>query len=248
MARAPGSTVVFVGPTLAADEAAALAPDAELHPPVAVLDVLRLLRRRRPPARLAIIDGYFERMAAVWHKELLLALEEGVEVWGAASMGALRAAELAAHGMRGVGAIYRDFARGRLVADAEVAVAHLPGAFGYQPVSVALVDVRDALAGARRAGALTAAEVRAALAAATACFYGDRTWEQVTAPLSAATTARFAAWRAEARPGRKAADARLLLRTLAATPVAAVVAAPVPRTWAFAHALRLAARRRSPAR
>ena len=85
-------------------------------------------------------------MAAVWHKEILLALERGIEVWGAASMGALRAAELAPFGMRGVGAIYRAFARGALVADDEVAVAHLPAAQGYRAVSDALVNLRDGLA------------------------------------------------------------------------------------------------------
>lgn len=246
-ATAAGATLVFVGPTLPAAEVAALLPAAELHPPVAVLDVLRLLhaRRRRLPARLAIIDGYFERMAAVWHKELLLALEHGVEVWGAASMGALRAAELAPYGMRGVGAIFRGFASGRLHADAEVAVAHLPGEWGYQPVSVALVDVRDAVARARTAKVLTAAGATALLAAATATFYGDRTWDGLGAALPAAARTRFAAWLAATRPGCKADDARELLRTLAATPPAPTRGAAVPRTWAFAHALHLAARPRT---
>jgi hypothetical protein len=240
-----GELVVFVGPTLPAAEVKALLPDAEVRPPVAVLDVLRLLheRRRRLPARLAIVDGYFERMAAVWHKELLLALEHGVEVWGAASMGALRAAELAPHGMVGVGAIYRGFASGRLRADADVAVAHLPGEWGYQPVSVALVDVRDALARARRAKVITAAHVAAARAVAERTFYGDRTWELVIAPLPARPRARLAAWLARERPSRKADDARELLRALATTPPAPARGAPVPRTWAFAHALRLAGAR-----
>src|SRR5262249_8598482 len=117
-------TIVFVGPTLPAAEIAARLPGARALPPVAVGDVLALLRRRGA-ARIAIIDGAFEHMAAVWHKEILLAIERGIAVWGAASMGALRAAELAPFGMRGVGAIYRAFAAGRLVADDEVAVAHL---------------------------------------------------------------------------------------------------------------------------
>ena len=69
--------------------------------------MLRASRER--VQRIAIIDGYFERMAAVWHKEILVALEKGIAVWGAASMGALRAAELAPFGMVGVGAIYQAF-------------------------------------------------------------------------------------------------------------------------------------------
>ena len=130
--------LVFVGPTLAAAEVRARLPDAVVLPPVAVGEVLARVRRR-PPRVIAIIDGYFERMAAVWHKELLCALARGVAVWGAASMGALRAAELAPFGMRGVGPIYRAFARGALVADDEVAVAHLPAAHGYRAISDALV-------------------------------------------------------------------------------------------------------------
>jgi hypothetical protein len=243
-----GATIVFLGPSLPAVEAKALLPAAELLPPVAVLDVIRLLhaRRARLPARLAIVDGYFERMAAVWHKELLLAIEQGVEVWGAASMGALRAAELAHFGMRGVGAIFDGFARGRLAADAEVAVAHLPAEWGYQPVSVALVDVRDALARARRAQVIDARAATTVLAAATRTFYAERTWDGLAAVLPAAARARLTAWLAEVRPSRKADDARLLLRTLARTPPPAARArsAPVPRTWAFAHALRLARRSR----
>ena len=52
MARRDGGTIVFLGPSLPAAEARARLPDAELAPPVAVLDVARLLRRRRP-ARLS---------------------------------------------------------------------------------------------------------------------------------------------------------------------------------------------------
>lgn len=229
-------TIVFVGPTLPADEAARLLPGATIAPPVAVGDVLRLLRRRARPRRLAIIDGYFERMAAVWHKELLLALERGVEVWGAASMGALRAAELAPFGMIGVGAIYRQFAAGTLEADDEVAVAHLPGEYGYRATSDALVNLRDGLA---RAPMLTP-RLRAALVElARARFYRERSWERLIADARAAglparPLAALAAW---PKPDRKAADARLLLRRLARAPRrddrGPRVAVRVPRTWAL---------------
>ncbi|MBA3541598.1 MAG: TfuA domain protein, core, partial [Deltaproteobacteria bacterium] len=56
------TTHIFAGPTLAAAEIAARVPDAIIHPPVAVGDVWRLARRRGV-TRIAIIDGYFERMA-----------------------------------------------------------------------------------------------------------------------------------------------------------------------------------------
>lgn len=224
---------MFVGPTLPAAEVAARLPGAIIRPPVGVGDVLSLARRRRGASvkRIAIIDGYFERMAAVWHKEILLALERGIAVWGAASMGALRAAELAAFGMRGVGAIYRDFARGVLTADDEVAVAHLPAAYGYRATSDALVNLRDGIARAPMVGSRT----RAALVElARARFYRERSWATLVADARAAGLPRsqidgLAAWR---KPDRKAADARLLLRRLAvdARPPPPV---RVPRTWAL---------------
>jgi hypothetical protein len=127
-AASPGELLVFVGPSLPAAEARQLAPRAQIRPPIAVGELLELALGpvARRPGCVVILDGYLERMAAVWHKEILVALERGIAVWGGASMGALRAAELAPWGMIGAGEIYEAFARGELSADDEVAVAHLP--------------------------------------------------------------------------------------------------------------------------
>jgi hypothetical protein len=234
-----GTTAVFVGPTLASAEVAARLPAARVLPPVAVGDVLALARRRGI-SRIAIIDGAFEHMAAVWHKEILIALERGIAVWGAASMGALRAAELARFGMRGVGGIYRDFAAGRLVADDEVAVAHLPAAYGYRATSEALVNLRHGIA---RAPMLRAATRAALVELARARFYRERSWDTLLEDARAAGLPRraideLAAW---PKPDRKAADARLLLRRLDQRPPRDIQrfsdgAGPplrVPRTWAL---------------
>ncbi len=170
-------TIVFVGPTLPAAEVAAALPDARVLPPAAVGDVLRASRRAR---RIALVDGYFEHTAAVWHKEILVALERGVHVFGAASMGALRAAELAVFGMRGVGRIYAAFAAGRLVADDEVAVAHLPAEHGFRPVSDALVNIRFGLAAATWLAAGDAGRARIELARAR-FLHRERSWAQLDA-------------------------------------------------------------------
>jgi len=239
--------IIFVGPTLTRDEVASRLPIADVRPPVALGDVLELALAKRRPQRIAIIDGYFERMAAVWHKEILVALERGIAVWGAASMGALRAAELAPFGMRGVGAIYRGFADGTLVADDEVAVAHLPEAYGYRATSEALVNLRYGIARAPMLGART----RAALVElARQRFYRERSWEALIGDARAAGLPRrqidgLAVW---PKPDRKAADARLLLRRLArgsdlaegraarrprAIDARSSPALRVPRTWAL---------------
>jgi len=225
------TTLVFVGPTLPADEARACLPGATILPPVAVGELLALVKRRGL-RRIAIIDGYFERMAAVWHKEILVALERGIAVWGAASMGALRAAELAPFGMIGVGAIYRAFARGELVADDEVAVAHLPGELGYRCVSDALVNLRDGIA---RAPMLTAPTREKLVELARARFYRERSWDRLIADARAAGVSKkqldgLAAW---PKPDRKAEDARLLLKRLARDRSARPKSIRVPRTWAL---------------
>jgi hypothetical protein len=225
------STLVFIGPTLAADEAKARLPDATIMPPVAVGELLRLIRKRGL-RRIAIVDGYFERMAAVWHKEILRALEQGIAVWGASSMGALRAAELAPFGMIGVGQIYRAFARGTLVADDEVAVAHLPAEFGYRATSDALVNLRDGIA---RAPMLTNAVRGRLVELARTPFYRERSWERLIADARAAGLPakqldKLAAW---PKPDRKADDARLLLARLARDRGARPKPIRVPRTWAL---------------
>lgn len=55
---------------------------------------------------IGIIDGHFYDRPAVTPSEILDAIRHGVVVFGSSSMGALRAAELAPFGMRGVGQIF----------------------------------------------------------------------------------------------------------------------------------------------
>ncbi len=124
------SAVIFTGPTLSAADAKRVL-DADYLPPAAEGDVYRVARQG--PQVIGIIDGYFERVPAVWHKEILWAMSQGIHVFGAASMGALRAAELEAFGMEGVGAIFEAFRDGALEDDDEVAVAHAGAEFDFRP-------------------------------------------------------------------------------------------------------------------
>src|SRR5690606_2131731 len=112
------TVVVFAGPSIGRDAAPA-GRDWDWRPPAAQGDVYRAALGR--PRAIAFIDGFFHGVPAVWHKEILWALAQGIHVLGASSMGALRAAELADFGMRGVGGIFRDFRDGVLT-DAEAVV------------------------------------------------------------------------------------------------------------------------------
>ncbi|MEL7154742.1 MAG: TfuA-like protein, partial [Pseudomonadota bacterium] len=85
-------TVAFLGPSLPPADAAGVT-DAVILPPARRGDVVHAIAKHDPETIL-IIDGYFEQVPSVWHKEILWALSQGRTVAGAASMGALRAAEL----------------------------------------------------------------------------------------------------------------------------------------------------------
>ena len=212
--------VVFAGPSLADDPVLA---DARIawKPPAAAGDVYGAARKG---ARLiGLIDGRFESEPAVWHKEILWAMNRGARVLGAASMGALRAAELAPFGMRGVGRIWRAFRDGTLEDDDEVAVVHAPAELGFAPLSVAMVDIRATIAVAHTAGVLSkAAEARIANAM-KALYFKERTWDAVVAAAPRAERAAFARWLSANRVEQKRADARALVaavRRLMARPLA----------------------------
>ncbi len=204
---------IFTGPTIGAAEAAPLL-DAVYLPPAAHGDVYRAARRR--PQAIGIIDGYFEHVPSIWHKEILWAMHEGVHVFGSSSMGALRAAELAPFGMEGVGAIYEAFARGELEDDDEVAVAHAPAARGYRPLSVALVNIRATLAAAQAGGVIGAATAAALLEQARGLFYPERSYPRLLDAAAAwgldgTELAGLRAWLPEGQIDQKRADALALL-------------------------------------
>src|SRR5882724_12825471 len=141
------SAVIFAGPSLPPSVAAGFA-GIEWRPPVRQGDVY--LAALSSPAIIGIIDGYFEIVPTVWHKEILWAMAEGIHVFGAASIGALRAAELDSFGMRGIGRIYEAFRDGVLQDDDEVAVLHGPEELGYPSLTEAMVNIRATLVEAVR--------------------------------------------------------------------------------------------------
>lgn len=227
--------VVFLGPSLPAAEARRLAPCTVL-PPAGQGDVWQALRMR--PRAIALVDGVFEARPSVWHQELLAALDAGVAVFGASSMGALRAAELAEHGVTGVGAIFEAYRDGTLVDDAEVALLHADAEHDFRPLSVPLVNVRYAAARAVECRVLRHAEALRVVHAAEALFYQERTWRRVleAARLPDAARARFETWRKDAPVDLKAADARACIEAAGAF-VAAGAGLPVasrPRVFSSA--------------
>lgn len=208
--------VVFVGPSLPEREVRRLHPEAVIQPPVRQGDIVSVLRAHRPSA-IGVIDGVFLSVLSVWHKELLLALDEGVALYGAASMGALRAAECTPFGMVGLGRIYNRFADGTLTRDDEVAVAHATAEFGHRTLSEPLVNLRFNLEDAAAAGVIPAELAAALIEEAAAVYFPDRSWPRLLASplLTGHQRSDLEAHLREHTIDHKAADARLLLRTMA---------------------------------
>ncbi|WP_242395514.1 TfuA-like protein, partial [Anaeromyxobacter oryzisoli] len=197
--------VAFLGPSLSPEAARAVAP-CRVLPPARAGDVLAILPER--PLAIALVDGLFDTTPSVWPRELLAALDAGVAVFGGASMGALRAAELARFGVVGVGRIAAWYREGVLVDDGEVALLHADAEHGFRPFTLPLVQVRAAADAARRGRIASARDERALVEAAAAMPYRERTWPAVldAAPLGAAARARLGAFLPRV-PDLKAADA-----------------------------------------
>jgi hypothetical protein len=232
---------VFLGPTLTVADAKAEL-DAVYLPPVSAGDVFRLQDKR--PRAVGIVDGYFEHVPAVWHKEIMWIMAQGVHVFGSAGLGALRAAELDSFGMRGVGRIYQAFKDGALDRDDEVAVACEEEADGYRALSEAMVNIRATLEAAQRAQIITDATRDALAATGAALFYRDRTWPALLeagkpAGADPAELSALRRWLPAGRIDQQADDAVAMLREirdlLAGSPD------PLRVPWTVANTTRLLA-------
>ncbi len=203
-----GPILVFLGPTLRLPDAEKVL-DAIYLQPVAQGDILLAAHAFHPRA-MVLIDGQFEDRPAVRHKEILWAMAQGIIMIGAASMGALRAAELSSFGMVGIGLIYRWYRRWPLAPDDAVAIHSAPAALGFLPLTESLVDIQRTLSSLMRRGIITPAERNELCALARRINFRDRT---IPAVLRAAEwpTNRYA----EIRQGftaQKRADAMLALK------------------------------------
>ncbi len=213
-------TRVFCGPTIAREDVEQRLPGAAVEGPVGWGDVFRA--SESGVERIAIIDGYFDQRQPVWHKEILFALHAGVQVWGAGSMGALRAVELAPFGMRGVGKIYELYRDGWLERDDEVTVVHDSADAGHRVLSEALVNMRFTFRRAARERVIDDEVAERCTGIAEQLFYAERSYRAVLAvlardELNRATAEQLSDWLRNAanRIDQKRADALELLARLA---------------------------------
>ena len=164
--------VIFRGPSISEEESKKHLPNAVYLPPAMQGDMYLAYQRYKPKA-MGLIDGNFERIPSPWHKEILYLISQGVKVFGAASMGALRAAELDDFGMIGVGEIYHNFTQNIIEDDDEVAILHAPPELNYQPISDAMLDIRLTLQKAQKNRILSAP-----LKEKLECFFKDSFYKE----------------------------------------------------------------------
>jgi len=227
--------IVFAGPSMPPSARPSVA-EIDWRPPIQQGDLYRAALER--PAIIGVIDGYFELVPTVWHKEILWAMAEGIHVYGAASIGALRAAELADLGMKGVGRIYEEFRTGACIDDEEVALLHGPAEVDYVTLTEAMVNVRATLDCAAELGILDDSAASGFRDIAKALFYKDRTYEEILRTAAARqlrpdALSRFVNWLPQGHVDQKRSDAQEMLREIAAHAAGGV--APLQVTYEFAH-------------
>ena len=205
--------VIFAGPSIYPLQLPP-EPGFDLVPPAQCGDVLKAVQEGRRV--IGLIDGVFETGPAVWHKEIMFALAAGCTVLGASSMGAMRAAECVPFGMIGIGQIFDDYRMNRRTADADVAILHGPGELRYVPLTVALVDVDDAVLRMRAAGVLSESLGEVLRQRARKTYFKLRTWETLLAEIdvSEEVAASLLDWITCNGPGLKSRDALLLIQAI----------------------------------
>ena len=111
-----------------------------IYPPCKQSDIFRLIDEYNP-STICIVDGLYKSIPAPWHKEILLALERGIEVHGLGSLGALRAAELEQFGMKGYGYVYNFIKEHDYLDDSIVALLHQSASENYKPITLAKIEI-----------------------------------------------------------------------------------------------------------
>jgi hypothetical protein len=200
------STCVFCGPSLLPEDRIA-SPSIVYVPPASRGDVARAAERFDT---VLIIDGVFHHDLAPTPREVYDALPR-VRIFGASSMGALRAAECAPYGAVPLGVIAGWYVRELIDGDDEVAVLVDPDT--QRALTVPSVNVRHVAGLAVRRGLMDRASADAWIGHARDIFYMDRTWKGAIdlAPLGLRDCLREIA---QKEGDLKRLDARFALRSV----------------------------------
>lgn len=225
--------IVFVGPSIPLELAKQTLPKAEFRPPIRRDDLDGI----PGGAIVGIIDGVFAETLAISPGEIREALERGVSIYGASSMGALRAAEIP--DVVGVGRIYEMYRTGAIERDDEVALLFDP--YMFKPMTVPLVNLRYAVDRLVRSATLSRDAGHALVEACTRLHYTERTYEAIFQNSALANNHDIEQIvRLLRNFDLKREDAQFLLETLAPLkPAAAVSATTMTATGTHPEATRV---------
>jgi len=110
---------------------------------------------------------------------LCRAMAQGMRLYGSASIGALRAAELHSFGIVVIGRIFEAYRDSVLVDDDEVAVLHGPGELRYPALTETMVNIRATLDKAVEEGVLDCALAARLTEIGETLFYKERNWSAI---------------------------------------------------------------------
>lgn len=165
---------IFSKLTLKEDEIKDILKEADVFPPIKRGDLMD--SKIDSYDIIGIIDGVFLQNSAVAHREILKRLNEGKKIFGASSMGALRASELDTYGMIGVGKIYEYYKNGIITDDDEVAVTFSED---FHQITFSMINFRIMVQNAIKDGIIHEKDGEDLLKIAKSLYYPLRTFENV---------------------------------------------------------------------
>ncbi|MBA2862133.1 TfuA-like protein [Methanococcus maripaludis] len=125
---------------------------------------------------IGIIDGCFLQNTAVAHREILKVLQNNIKVFGAGSMGALRASELDSCGMIGVGSVYSLYKHGIITDDDEVAVTFDDN---LNQITFSMISFREMINNAIKDKIIDENDSKKLITSGKELYYPLRTFENV---------------------------------------------------------------------
>ena len=162
--------VVFLGPSCPIADASDVL-NADFRPAAQRGDISSAVEDGA--TTIVLIDGRLIDAYAPSPREVFEAGAKGVNIIGAASLGALRAAELYGHGMLGYGWVYKQFLNGNIESDDELVSLFIPET-GLN-VTVPLIRVRYASETLRSRGLLDQHQTEALCSSLSSICFSERT-------------------------------------------------------------------------
>lgn len=171
--------IVYAGLSIPFDEAREILDSSEDNEVIYKRPIKRgdlNLALKEHPDIIVIIDGVFHQNSAVGHKEILSVIDSGVKVFGASSMGALRASELDTLGMTGIGYVYNQYTSGEVDSDDDVAV--MLDSETLESLSEPLINMKYVFTNAVSENIISKSEKDELLSIAKKTYYPKRNYSQ----------------------------------------------------------------------